>query len=159
MTIIFSAMLFCVFQGVTLLMIWASSLPPSIFTYQNFLGSCAISVAISFLSYLSDPLSSSFFFPDPKFRCPLSILLFDLLSSLSRSHNSYRGNFDLFIKTFYSYDFWHHVVLWQLRLHFHRIFPQGKPSVSSHLICSKFYSSHSPKASILLEVPLYCLVF
>lgn len=88
MTVVFQPCSSVSFRQVTLLMIRASSLPPSIFTSQNFLGSCEISAAIRFLSSLPDPSSS--FFSDPKFRCPLSVL-FDLLSSLSRSHNSKRG--------------------------------------------------------------------
>lgn len=54
---------------------------------------------------LSCTRSSFCFSSPPKFRCPLSVLPFDLLSFLSRSHHSNRVSFDLLFMTWNGYDF------------------------------------------------------
>lgn len=58
----------------------------------------------------------------PKFRCPLSVLPVDILSSLNRSHNSDRVNFDLCLFNDLNW-------LWLFSLGnccaiYHRVFPQ-----------------------------------
>lgn len=92
----------------------------------------------------------------PKLRCPLSVLPFDILSSLSRSYVSNRVNFDLCLFNDLNR-------LWLFSLDkccaiYHSL-STGKTFCLLTCSMSQSYSSFYPKASTLLEVPSYFLFY
>lgn len=81
--------------------------------------------------------------PHPKLSCPLSALPFDLLSSISRDHNSNRVIFDLCL--FNDVNCWWLSPLDNSHAIYPRAFPHGRSFVSSHSVCPRATHRFTPR--------------